>query len=181
VPGLVRPFGAGLLVREPSGELAVLAETGKKVRTLVPARCQGRLLHADGPRGLALVVCAKGSSDESGSLELHGAGRPVALGEMSRPKEDSWQPGQPRYVDLHGGRWVDLETRALVKTLPLAPGGARRVYDRERRQRGVHAVRADGAELTGPAEGHLGPLRWQRGKEAVKDATGQDSAEKAEK
>jgi len=86
------------------------------------------------------------------------------LGETSRPAEDSWQPEQPRYVDLPGDRWVDLETRALLKTPPLAPGSARRVYDRELRQRGVHAVRADGAELTGPAGGQLGPLRWRRGK-----------------
>jgi hypothetical protein len=50
VPGLVRPFGADFLVREPSGELAVVAETGKKVRTLVPAHCRGRLLHADAAR-----------------------------------------------------------------------------------------------------------------------------------
>ena len=53
IPGLIRPFGPYLLVREPSDELAVVdPSSGQKVRTLVPATCHGQLLHADGKRGL---------------------------------------------------------------------------------------------------------------------------------
>ena len=71
IPGLVRPFGKDLLVRNQDGALAVVSADGKQAGTIVPADCHARVAHADGKRGVVVVACLR----ESGTtLDLYGAG-----------------------------------------------------------------------------------------------------------
>jgi hypothetical protein len=174
IPGLLRPFGADALVREPSDELAVVdPSSGRKRRTLVPASCHGQLLHADGRRGLVLVDCSGRANEHVGAIELHDGTAPITFGQEPRAHGDSWQPGRPRYVPV-GERLLDLDSRRLVDTVALGPGEARASDSYDLVQKGVYAVRGDGAQLRSPAvptrNGRrlvpLGPLHWEEPKRA---------------
>ena len=126
VPGLIRPFGRDLLVRDPDGALGVVSGDGQRLRTLVPADCHARVAHVDGKRGVVVAACAR---QDCGSLELYGGGDVVVLGsEKVReevPLRDCWDDGRPRFARLAEGTLVDSDPRALASKLLLAPQEAR--------------------------------------------------------
>jgi outer membrane protein assembly factor BamB len=174
IPGLLRPFGADLLVREPNDELAVVdPSSGRKRRTLVPASCHGQLLHADGQRGLALVACRGLENEPGASIELHDGTTPVTFGQGPPAHGDHWEPGRPRYI-LVGDRLLDLDRRRLVDSADVGPNEARTTDSDDLLKKGVHAIRGDGAQLrsptvpagTGRRELPLGPLRWEEARRA---------------
>jgi hypothetical protein len=170
VPGLIQPFGRDLLVREPDGALSVVAADGKRLRTLVPADCHAGVAHVDGKRGVVLVGCLR---QDRGSFELYGGGNVAVLasekiGETA-PLRDRPDEGRTRFVRLADGRFVDLDSRAIVSRPALAPQETRVTDYRERRS-GIYLVRGDGYELMLPGAGAAalaevpkGPLLWRKG------------------
>jgi PQQ-like domain len=171
VSGLIRPFGRDLLVRGPDGALGVVSADGKRVRTIVPADCHARVVHADGKRGIVAVGCLR---QERGSLELYGGPGVVVLGSERTtervPLVDRWDYDRPRFAHLGDGSLIDLDQRALASKPSLGPNEARTTGWEERRA-GVFAIRADGAELattdsktTAHGDVPKGPLQWRSGR-----------------
>lgn len=170
VPSLIRPFGAHLLVRDPEGALVEIDKAGARVRTLVPADCQARVLHADGSRGLVLVGC---HAQTPARLQLFGrAAKPLLpaapVPDLNLPDRDVGRPGQPRFLQVAEHLSVDLDKSALVREPSLAPDQVRETMDWGEQSQGIYARRGDGTELRGPPAGKRrigppnGPLRWLR-------------------
>ena len=169
VPGLIRPFGRDLLVRDPDGALSVVSANGKRLRTLVPADCHAHVAHVDGKRGVVVAACAR---QDRGSLELFGGGDVVWLGsEKVRediPLRDRWDDDRPRFVRLAEGTLVDLDRRAPASKPSLAPQEIG-VPDWPQRRSGIYLVRGDRSvlALSGDAASPFGeipkgPLRWRQ-------------------
>jgi hypothetical protein len=170
VPSLIRPFGANLLVREPTGALAEIDGALARVRTLVPAGCQARVLHADGARGLVLVGC---HAQTPATLQLFGReGKPLLpsgpIPDLELPDHDVGLRGQPRFLQVTQNLSVDLDRKALVRETSLGPDEVRETTDWRERSQGIYARRGNGTELSGPPASERdngppnGPLRWLR-------------------
>jgi hypothetical protein len=135
-PDFASPFGSGVVVRSPDGELLLTSGAGRK--TLAPASCGAKILASDPTRGLLVVACP-GKNPQKAGVELVGVGYRLELGVEVQPTSiDAWPDRPTRLVALYPGLdalLVDLERRATVRLEPgdqvIATSGARALVRRK--------------------------------------------------
>jgi hypothetical protein len=169
---LIAPFGVDHLVRRDDGALAVRDKAGKE-SVVVPANCNGRLVHADPGRKSLVVACKSGHSGRARELWLFGPQGARALGIMDYRPTDSWTEPPTQIVEIDD-RYVDVEAGRAVAAPPMSRFEVRKIV-RNAHEAGEFASRGDGAvlRLDKPPERHsfpigplpLGPLRWGRSAE----------------
>lgn len=127
VPELVTPLGPSLLVREADGSLRL--DQGGKRSPLAPASCAGRVLFADGERGLVLAACAPPPPPPK---KRRAAASPPAGG-----KREVWLFGSGYAKNLQRELYETATDRDAVvgaRLVPLYAGSDASVLDLERRE-----------------------------------------------
>jgi hypothetical protein len=161
---ILAAFEGGALVRKSDWALVVRNPDGGE-KPLVPGSCQGHVLHVDASRGVVIVACApEGRSGPSLWIFGRNGGQKLASAE-SGPLGDSFGGAPERVVDL-GALHVDVEAQRIVQEPAPAPGEVRPKRGSSASDKGLLAVRGDGAVLSyapsNQPEWHvrLGPLVW---------------------
>jgi hypothetical protein len=135
-PDFAIPFGSGVVVRAPAGELLLTSGAGRKA--LTSPTCAARILASDPVRGLLVVACP-GKNPQKAAVDLVGVGYRLELGVEVQPTSiDAWPDRPTRLVALYPGTdalLVDLERRTTVRLEPgdqvIATNGARALVRRK--------------------------------------------------
>jgi len=133
---LVAPFGKDVLKRAPDGALIVVGPASE--RTLVPAECGPRLLHADPDRQSVVVSCG-GAADAGLWLFRHDGG--YDLHTDVRYVDGDRRPRPARRVVRIDDKYVDMEAVRVVAEPALGIGEVRRIRDYQTNKQGVYAER----------------------------------------
>ena len=167
IAGLIRPYGDGVLLRDPDGSLKI--ERGGVRSEVVPSSCHGRVVHSDPGGGRIAVVCMDGNG-RSGTLTIFENGNRNEVSSVPAPKRDIVNDLPTDEFEWMGqvfdGRQHRMNGRTTIQSdeviLKAVDGGIR----------GVFAVRGDGAELRSTNSPRLlkgaraplprGPLQWFR-------------------
>jgi hypothetical protein len=120
VPALIAPFGEERLERDAEGAIIEVAKDGKKA-VIVDKKCESRLVHVDGARGVAIVTCV----DKKGHADARlVTGKTVkSLGfALAAAAGDHFIEGSPAVVPLHPGADAVLVDLAQGTTESLRTG-----------------------------------------------------------